>query len=229
MRNYEKKHYEIIDLERELSNDIIRKSSAAYQKNRIFFGKNCGFFKIHIAHTEGVFKKKAGRFYNPWVKGVSLKGKSVVIRSPPFLRRNYMKYGGTPSFEMLLSHEINHIYASQLNLYKGPYWITEGLAMYTAGQIPGKTYVWKGRVPEKRAKELLFYRMIMRKLCQEMYVVHYHGFEYLIKRFGKGKFLSLAGSCSKSMKRAGFEKRFKRVFGISYMEFLKEFLSEYRE
>ena len=90
MERFGTKHYEIIS-RKGISKDIIEKCSSAYKINRKFFGKDCDFFRIYIANNEVEFKKRAGRFYKPWVKGVGLKGKRIVIREPALLKRNYQQ------------------------------------------------------------------------------------------------------------------------------------------
>jgi hypothetical protein len=226
MGRFRTRNYEIIDNKRPVTDDVIKACARAYARNRRFFKRDYNFFRIHIYHSEKDFRKAAKRFYQPWVKGVSFRGKKIVIRSPDFLFRNYKKFGGTPDFEMMLAHEINHLYASLLNMYRGPYWMTEGLAMYVAGQIPGDAYKHNINIVRKKAEKALFYRLIMRKLCMEMYVVDYLGIAYIIKRFGKEKLVRLIGGYPESMKRKDFEKRFRRIFGIGYRDFLRDFISE---
>ncbi|MBD3252600.1 hypothetical protein GF386_02625 [Candidatus Pacearchaeota archaeon] len=224
MKSHKTKNYEIIDIKGKLTKDIIKKCSFSFNKNKRFFKKNCDFFKIYISHTEKDFKKRSKKFYQPWVKGVSLKGKIIVIRVPKLFRESYKKYKGTAKFEMLLTHEINHIYSNFLNLYKGAYWLTEGLAMYVAGQIPGKTYKGDTILNREKAKKLLFYKLRYKKLCPEMYIVHYYATKYLTKRFGKNKFLRFIDSHSKNMKKIDFEKKFKKIFEISYDSFIEDFI-----
>ena len=223
MHRFKAKNYEILDKEKEITKDIIKKCANAYNKNRKFFQKDCRFFRIRIANTESKFKKLAGKFYARWVKGVGLKGKTVAIRSPRLYAECYKKYGGTKDFEALLCHEICHIFTRQLNVYKGPYWFTEGLAMYIAGQVPGKSFKTKSRFTKKRIENLMFYRLKMKKLCSDMYVPHYYAVEYLIKKFGRKKLLKLINSHKPRMTKPNYEKIFKRIYGLSYKEFLGDF------
>lgn len=220
------KFYEIIDSKNKISDEIVRKCSYAYNENRKFFGKNCKFFKILIANTEREFRKLSGKFYSPWAKGVSVKGKFIVIRCPELFHKTYLKFGGTFKFEALLAHEINHIFANHLNLYEGPYWFTEGIAMYVAGQIPGKVYKNDVEITKEKAKSMMFYRLIMRKLCMDMYVFHYLGVDYLIKKFGREKLLELIRLQFKDMKKKEYEGLFKKVYGVSYNKFIKDFVDQ---
>lgn len=224
MNIYKTKHYKIIDSKNKISKKIIRICSDAYKINKRFFKKDCKKFTIKIANDEKEFKKLTKRFYQPWVKGVSMKWTNIILRSPKLYRETYKKYKGTFDMKILLAHEINHIYADQLNLYKGPYWFTEGLAMYVAGQIPGKTYKRPDNVGRGKARELMFYRFMYRKLCAEMYSVYYSGVMFLIKRFGKKKLLKLINSYKKNMKKRDYEGLFKRIYSISYNDFLRDFL-----
>ena len=111
MFRFKAKNYEILDKEKEISKDIIKKCANAYNKNKKFFQKDCKFFTIRLANTEPEFRKLAKKFYAKWVKGVGLKGKFVTIRSPKLFAKCYRKYSGTKDFEMILCHEINHIFA----------------------------------------------------------------------------------------------------------------------
>lgn len=227
MKKYKTQYYEVIDNQGKLDKVVIKKCSNSYKKNKKFFGKNSKFFIIRIVHTEDDFRKGAKQFYNPWVKGVGLKGNIVVIRGLSLFQKNYEKHGGTASFERLLTHEINHIFASQSNLYRGPFWITEGLAMYVAGQTPGDAYKTNAKITKERARNLLFYRKILKNLCPEMYVVHYQGIAYLVKRFGKEKLTKLIKSYHVKTVRKDFEKNFRQIYGVTYDTFLKDFLNQY--
>ena len=226
MNKVKTKYYEIIN-NNKITKDIINKCSYAYNKNKKFFGKPCKFFKIKVANNEKDFKKLTGKWYSPWAKGISRKGEYIVIRGPKLFLQNYKKFKGTAKFEMLLAHEINHIYAKHLNIYEGPYWFTEGLAMYVAGQIPGKAYKQKAKYTKEKVKKLMFYRLIMKKVSAEMYNVHYSGINYLITKFGKQKLLKLIKVYSKNMKKRTFEARFKKLFRISYNKFILDSVSQF--
>jgi len=232
MYKYKAKHFKILDEDGEITKDVIKKCSNAYNKNKRFFQKDCGVFQIRIANTEEEFKKLAGKFYKVWVKGVGKKvvGKKeglVAIRSPELYSECYKRHGGTPEFEMLLAHEINHIFANQSNLYKGPYWFTEGLAMYVAGQIPGKTYKRKADFTKDKTRFYLFYRLIMKRLSDEMYIPQYYAVKYIVDKFGKVKLLRLMKSYSKNMNKLVYEKNFKKIYGFSYNQFLDEFVESF--
>ena len=227
MKKHKTKHYEIIDSQGKLDKDMINKCSNSYRKNKKFFGKDSRFFTISIAHTEDDFRKGAKQFYKPWAKGAGHSGKMLVIRGLSLFQKTQEKYGGTPSFERLLTHEINHIFAWQSDLFRGPFWIIEGLAMYVAGQIPGDTYEFKAKITKEKARDLLFYRKILKNFCPEMYIVHYHGIAYLVKRFGRERLTRLIKSYHEKTKRKDFEKSFRQIYGITYSVFLKDFLNEF--
>ena len=123
MNKYKTKHYEIIDREEKISDEIIRICSFAYDKNKRFFGKDSGFFKIYITHTEEEFRKRAKPYYKPWVKGISRHGRFVVIRDPKLFNECYKKHKGTKDYRILLAHEVNHVFAWHFNMYRGPYWM----------------------------------------------------------------------------------------------------------
>ncbi|MDD5254289.1 MAG: hypothetical protein PHG05_04310 [Candidatus Nanoarchaeia archaeon] len=222
------KHYEILDNKNEITKDIINKCNYAYNKNKRFFGKDCSFFRIRLANSEDEFKRLAGKFYNPWVKGVGKNGNFVVIRNIELYDKCYKKFKGTEKFEILLTHEINHIYAEQLNVYKGPYWFTEGLAMYVAGQVPGKTYKKKVNLNKENIKKLLFYRLILKKINDRMYVPQYYGVRFLISEFGKDRLVRLINSYHKKMNKKQYENRFKEIYGISYNRFINKFAKKER-
>ncbi len=227
MHVFRTKNYEIID-EKKISKDLKEKCRHAYKVNKDFFGKDCElYFAITISHTEKDFKRLAGKFYSPWVKAVATKEKGIIMRSPSLFNRTYKKFGGTPKFTMVLAHEINHAYAYTYNLYKGPYWLTEGLAMYVAGQVPGKTFKKKTKYTKKKVRNLMFYRLIFRKLTDDMYAVHYGAVDFLVRNYGEEKLRRLIKSFSKNNKKRDFEKNFMRMFGLSYNKFLRVFTEEF--
>jgi len=226
MPTHKTKIYEIVD-EKGSSRETIKSCSSAYAKNKRFFGKDSKPFRIEVAHTEEEFKKSAKKLYKPWLKGFCLKGKRVVFKGPKLYQDTYRKLKGTKNSGILMTHEINHIFASQMGMYRGPYWMTEGLAMYVAGQVPGKTYLYKKRITKEKTREMLFYRKVYRKMCSEMYVVGYFGIKDLIDRFGKEKLMKLITSYNKTTRRKDFERIFKKVYGISYNSFLNSFIKNF--
>ncbi len=229
MNKHKTRNYEIIDAENAISPEIIKKCSGAYSKNKRFFGKDCKFFQIRIANDEKEFKKLAGKYYLKYLKGVGIKGKIVIIRSLQTYKINYKRFGGTSDFEILLAHEINHIFARQIHVYNGPFWFTEGLAMYVAGQVPGKTYKRKVMLTKENARFFMFYRLIMKKQSNEMYIFQYFGVKYLVDNFGKNKLLELIRTYPEKSNKKEFENRFKKIYGITYASFLKEFVNSFSQ
>ncbi len=227
MYKYKTKYFEILNKETKINKLLIKICLKAYHKNRDFFQMNSKFFSIQIANSEEEFKKLAGKFYDLWVKGVSKEGKIVIIRNFKLYDECYKKFGGTPNFEMVLTHEINHIFSKQLFLYKGPYWFTEGLAMYVANQIPGKTYHKKVNFSKEKIKYYLFYRLLMKKLSDEMYIPQYFAVKYLVDNYGKESLLQLIRMYEESMKKINYEENFKKIFGLSYTCFLQKFISKF--
>ncbi|MBU2638007.1 MAG: hypothetical protein KJ955_03475 [Nanoarchaeota archaeon] len=221
MHTFKTKNYTIISSNK-ISKDIKSKCAKSYKKNRVFFKTECKGIKIRIANTETEFKKLASKFYQPWVKGVGLKGNFVAIRSPQLYENCYKKHGGTRKFELLLTHELNHIFAHKLKLYSGPYWFTEGMAMYVAGQVPGKEYT----TPFKISADSLFYRLDMKKLRADMYGMQYLAVKELISRYGKLKLLKLIRLYRKGMKKAEYERKFKSIYGVSYEWFIENLLKK---
>ena len=70
----------------------------------------------------------------------------------------------------------------------------------------------------------MFYRMVYSKLSDEMYIVHYYAMRYLIKKFGEQKLLKLIKTYFKGMKRKDFERNFRKIYGVSYNMYLKDFI-----
>jgi hypothetical protein len=214
--------YEIIDKDNPVSQNIIDMCANAYRKNKEFFGKDCRHFKIRIANSEEEFKRLAGKFYHVWTKGVGRQGKFIAVKNLKMFEECYRRYGGTPDFEVLLAHEMNHVFAFQLNLYRGPYWFTEGLAMYVAGQIPGKTYRKNTAYTSEQAKKLLFYKLAIKRLSGDMYVPQYYGVKMMADTIGKERLLKLISSYKKGMVRKDYERNFKTIVGVPYEKFLEQ-------
>ena len=227
MYKYKTKYYEILDKENKITKDMINKCSYAYDRNKRFFGKDCKFFQIKVINSENKFKTLLGKIYQPWIKGEQFRGKLIVMRGPKLYKKCYTKFGGTSEYQILLTHEINHIFANQLNLFKGPFWFVEGLAMYVAGQIPGKTYKKKINYTKGRVRYLMFYRFIIKKLADDMYIPHYYSIKYLITKYGKIRLMKLISSYSKNMKKKTFENNFKKIYNISYNGYIKDFISKF--
>lgn len=225
MFKHKTKNYEIRS-SKPISKSMIEICKKGYQKNKKFFGKDSPFFPINFAHTEEEFKVLAGRFYAPWVKG-TCDFNGVNIRGQKLYDESYKKFGGTKKLQLVLTHEITHLFSYFKNLYKGPYWFTEGLAMYVAEQIPGKELVIKKKLTKKQAKKQLFYRIIIKKLSEDMYAPDYYAIKYLVDTYGLEKLRKLMNSYKKKMNKAMYERNFKRIYGITYKEFIETALDNY--
>ncbi|MBT4165693.1 hypothetical protein HOE04_01495 [archaeon] len=225
MNKFKTKNYEIIS-KGKITEKIIKICKDYYKTNKLFFNKDGPYLKIIITNTEEEFKRLTKKFYSPWVKGVSLKGNRVILRGPELYKKTYKKFKGTQNPQLLLTHEINHIFAYQINLYRGPYWFTEGLATYVAKQIPGKSYKKSSKITKEEAKRLMFYRFMHKNLKQDMYVVHYKAIDYLIKKFGKKKLLKLVNSYSRNLNKKKYLNLFNKIYGISYGDFINEFIKD---
>jgi|CXWL01.1.fsa_nt_gi hypothetical protein len=128
-------------------------------------------------------------------------------------RKNYQKESGktytADSYGSLIKHELCHCFMDILtNNFRNPKWLSEGLCIYLAWQLPQYTK------PEKFVSFLESTDKFGTGLYQES------GFavEYLVETFGKEKMIALLKELTTQPDNARFKEIFMNIYGgeLSY-------------
>jgi len=135
---------------------------------------------------------------------------------------NYKVYSKESShkaeeFWQTLKHEYCHYYYTQITRSHYPVWLNEGLASY----ISGKKLIL---TDDYKAKLLDIFDYFDR-VDKGAYAIGQFWVEYLIKKYGKRKFLKLINSFDAQFDRQQFIFKFYQVYGFkfsrdSFLEFI---------
>ncbi len=145
---------------------------------------------------------------------------------------------GEISLEIYLTHELSHSILHQnsgfIRAFRYPAWLLEGIAMYSADQMgtsfyPSKeetyNYIRKGNFmpPEyfKTGKEDGIDLNVQYRITF-MYSEFGCIVDHLIEKYGMKKFLEYMKELTKN---SGHDMIFKRIYGIEFAEFIRDFSS----
>jgi len=162
--------------------------------------------KIHLVPDRKTFDALKGRKTEDWVVGTTLGSKSILYILDPasYESESNHKYSDEEYFR-LIKHELSHLFQSNLFDSFQPVWFTEGIAIYTSGQLSVK------RKPKEFTKFLDFYSNGGSGVYEES------GFavEILINKLGKKKFLKVLRDLETPVTRENFKRYFEKNLGIN--------------
>lgn len=168
------------------------------------------FFKIKIAEPN-IFlldsRKELdliwGQKTESWVVGGTKFGLIYILDPKAYIKES--SHTDKNDFWRTLKHEYCHIFYKTLTGGYTPLWLHEGLALYLAGQ-------------KKKCRQPLDVFFYFYKPGPELYGVGYYWVEFLIKKFGKDKMLSLINGLKeeKQLTEKSFSKLFFSVYGFKY-------------
>ena len=119
-------------------------------------------------------------------------------------------------FWQTLKHEYCHYYYTQITRSHYPIWLNEGLASY----ISGKKLILKGGYKDKLLDVFDYFD----RVDKNVYTIGQFWVEYLIKKYGKNKFLKLINSFDARFDQQQFIFKFYQVYGF---KFSRESFSEF--
>jgi|GEM_PF-1754072 len=221
MNKYSSRYFDILDYESRIGHKVISQCNKGYEKNKSFFGITVPKYKIIICHSEKLFKKYSKYRYSAWAKGVRLRDNTIVIRSQREISRAYKLHGGGKSFDSAITHEINHVFASNTWLKRGPYWLFEGIAMYLSN--PNRKKQISFSIANKK---VLMYKYNKRKVDENLTIFYPLAFmltAFLIDKFKVSKLKSLIRTFNKNTTKSEYERNFTRIFGLSEKSIIKLF------
>lgn len=161
--------------------------------------------KIYLVPDRKTFDNLKGYKTENWVVGSTLNSRDIfyVLAPDKYEAESNHKYSDDEYFR-LIKHELSHLFQKQLfDSYK-PIWLTEGLAVYTSGQLMLK------RKPEKFTNFLNFFS----NGGSGVYAESGFAVEMLIKKFGKKKFLKVLKGIKTPVTKVNFNKYFEEELGL---------------
>lgn len=142
----------------------------------------------------------------PWlVAWADSNARIVFILDPKNFEKQSSHRYSHEHYAELIKHEISHLFYNILSSYKrGPVWLSEGTALYTAGQN-------KTKIRPKRFENFLtFYN----KGGQGVYAEPGFAIELMVQKFGKYKLLELIKSLTNVNNEKKFNQIFYKIYGI---------------
>jgi hypothetical protein len=173
-----------------------------------FFGIKIKPAKLFLLNSRKQINQLRHERTEPWVVGW-IKNNTIYILSPDVFTKE-SNHKDVNEFWRVLKHEYSHTAIEQFCKCRprGPAWLIEGLSCYLAEQ--------EKRKPTGRELLAIFKKKLK---SREIYVVGYFWVKFLIKRFGKEKFIKLL----KHIANKPDEKDFGRaLYGIYKFHYSKE-------
>lgn len=187
----------------------------AYKKNKAFF--KCDLMhkcKIFLLYKREEMDKIQGRKTELWLVGTAREN-SIYIFSPVVFYKvsNHV----TSNFSSILTHELAHIFTDEIYKFYQPFWLKEGVAGYIAEQ-------YRNKQPKTiNAFENLHERKDWNNNPNYTQASCFTAF--LVKKFGKNKFLQflkiLSEDLNSQKKFTIFSKLFSRYFGTSFKQIVQ--------
>lgn len=159
--------------------------------------------KVCIVASRADFDVICGRKTEDWFVGFGANKLVYLLDKGKFETESSHKY--TPkSYSQLLKHELSHLFYFSLTESNYPVWLTEGLAIYTSGQVDS----WKQ--VESFKSFLNFFKVIGRPVYEEAGLA----IKILVEEFGREKFIQFIKSMKGPISEEVFSDRFQDVFNL---------------
>ncbi|MFA6252866.1 MAG: hypothetical protein WCV69_01185 [Patescibacteria group bacterium] len=158
-----------------------------------------------------------GRKTAKWFVGVSKNNSIYILNRKIFAKESNHN---AKDFWQTLKHEYSHIYYTQISKSHHPFWLNEGLASY----LSGKELLIKNSDQEKLLNVFDYFN----KSDSDVYMVGQYWVEFLIKKYGKKKIVSLIKSLN--IKSEISEKKFSfQFYKIYNFKFNKKSFAKFIE
>lgn len=194
---------------------IIQKN---YPSLKAFFGFEIAPIKIHLLYSRAEIDKYWGSKTPIWMSGF-IKGKNkIYVLSLLVCRKVSCHLEGT--INKIVVHELVHLFIKKIN--KSPFgWLSEGLALFLAKQIKGKSIKredWKflAKAGFITNSKLAWTKVASRSGYQASYLL----VSFLLKQYGKNKLMKLLKI---NANEKNVHKRLEQVLGINLNGFVKNF------
>jgi hypothetical protein len=211
------KHYSIIyDANYSDLAETKKAAQAAYKKVRSYF-KRLPKFKVELLYSRKRIDKEQGCKTQSWLCGF-IKKNTIMIVSP----KVWTKITPHPKsdFKQVLCHELVHLTETWKTKHLPAQWLSEGLALYIAGQNLGPI---KFRNLQRILN--LNYNRIWTNAANEGYPAYPYAAkitEYLIKKYGFRKYMWFLKNTSKTQNKKAMEKTIKKLYNRTAKEIFNE-------
>jgi hypothetical protein len=144
------------------------------------------------------FNLLVGEKTEDWVIGKALDYNKIVLISPEGYETSSTHKFSKSEYEILVRHEIGHLFYQIFSQGKGPVWLEEGFAIYTSGELNTK----------KRPKVFNSFLRYYNEEDDGVYSESGFVVADLIENFGKEKVVEFL----RLLPKVNDEKEFKKIF-----------------
>ena len=165
---------------------------------------------INVVDDRETIDALKGRKTENWVVGWTNGSQIYILNKDNFEKESNHKYD-PDEYSALIKHELSHAFYNILSSYNNfPFWLGEGVAIYTSGQNNFKN-------KPKKFSEFLEFRNHSGK---EVYKEAGFFVQALIEKFGKQKLLNLVKELRSLKTQEGLDRSFVKEYGfnLSYDE-----------
>ena len=189
----------------------------AYKKNSLFFGHSlANKCAVHIIYNRAEMDKVLGIKTESWLVGTTTTDGSIHIFSPMIFDKVSSHIAS--NFDLVLTHELAHIFINESFKFYQPIWLNEGLAGHIAEQ-------YKNKQPKKLSD---FEKLHNREdwINTPNYAQASCFTSFLIEKLGENEFLQFLKTLSQNNSAqenfTAFSKLFTECFNISFKQFILE-------
>ena len=165
-----------------------------------FFKFDPGLIEVVEVNGREEIDRLKGYKTPDWLVGWVSENKVYVLSKESFEKDSSHKI---EEFEIIIKHEIGHIYINKIVKSKKPIWVHEGVAGYLAKQMRNISY-------EDSFNAIDFFD----KKGLEVYIYSSKFIEFLIDKFGKNKLLEFMKMIHKDIDEKEFQDNFKDIYGF---------------
>lgn len=201
--------------------------SAAYEKNRSFFGEDVKGIDIVVITSEEQWRKELGDI---WIgSGLFRNGRihvcNINMYSLPCLE------GRDPDdFPRVFAHEMAHIFDSNVSGADStsPQWFSEGLANHISDQyIPDECIKEDIQLMLEKLEGKILEKSNSGKGCVVnplAYRVYHSAFDYMLEKYSHPKIIDFIKAKKHKERFKESDERFKNLFGSGINDFEKEWI-----
>lgn len=212
---------------KKIDDNLVKIFKKAYSINNSLFKRSPEKFKIIVCDTEKEFKKEAKYYYQKWGTATVLRNKTLVTRSPDFVKK--IGKWKKKNFPNIMTHEVNHVFWYDTYKKWTPNWLVGGLACHIGNNlILSKNELKKIIKRYNMDHSILNYRYLKRNFKRghyPRYPIWANFTRYIVKKYSINKLIKLMNEYIKNPRKKHYQKVFKNIFGLTDKELFKKFLN----
>jgi hypothetical protein len=146
-----------------------------------------------------------GKKTESWFVGAFKQGNIYILNPDIFEKESSHR---KEEFVQILKHEYCHAYYTQLTNGHSPSWLNEGLACF----LSGKKLILKDDYKDKLLNIFSYFKNVN----ADVYRVGQYWVQFLLKKFGKKKFISLIKAMRLISDEQQFADKFYEIYGFKF-------------